>query len=381
MREGRGRERRLRDGLRYEAGGKGKYWLPNPKSEEEILKAASANRSYGATGTSSPTFGVIRNGHGPHSQGYRSPPPLPGTSYFPAPVSPDSDDSSVSSLDFKPYAETDAEELLYEEARGYLHGDWNYRVIDVSKEAAKRQMREEEENVLRGWGRQGQGRRRGERWGRGEPIGRGGKGKDKDQQDKGAGRQKSKGGVYGGWQGEEAPYRESENPQAEGSNPKSPTVQPPTPPSSSSPRPPVSPSLTPDEPVREQWTTLKGKQVASGLKAVASKVVPPSNLRFSSGEIKGTLTPGSRSRAGSRPTSPGTGNGQLPPDAVDLVVEDEDAWERELERRRRKGEPGRHGEDVVDGIYKRAEFVVGEREKGRVVRERVNEEGVKVESQ
>lgn len=50
---------------------------------------------------------------------------------------------------------------------GFLHGDWGYRVVDVSKEQAVRRMREEEESVLRGYGRSGRGRMRGERWGRG----------------------------------------------------------------------------------------------------------------------------------------------------------------------------------------------------------------------
>jgi hypothetical protein len=51
---------------------------------------------------------------------------------------------------------------------GFLHGDWGYRVVDVSAEQARRKMLDEEENVLRGYGRSGKGRMRGERWGRGE---------------------------------------------------------------------------------------------------------------------------------------------------------------------------------------------------------------------
>lgn len=66
---------------------------------------------------------------------------------------------------------------------------------------------------------------------------------------------------------------------------------------------------------------------------------------------------------------------------MDLVVEDEDAWERELERRRRRGEPGRQGDDVVEGIFRRAEWIDGERSKGRVVKEEINADGVRVQSQ
>jgi hypothetical protein len=81
-----------------------------------------------------------------------------------------------------------------------------------------------------------------------------------------------------------------------------------------------------DNAVRKQWTTTS-RQVARGLKAVASKVVPPPpHLRFDTDELRrsGALSPGAasgarggtRSRSGSRPTSPGTGQGELPPDAV-----------------------------------------------------------------
>ena len=207
---GLARERRIRAGLRYERGGKGseyllslrtrwpltdflrgsaEYWLPVPRGDGGIL--GGMGRDYGSLGNSSNpvaplSTGVVNKaGHGPHSKGYRSPPlqngqPLPDDHRI-----EDSDDEtdSVTSLEFfalpadasgggdeddeEERRQAELDEQLYEHARGMLHGDWAYRVVDVSREMARNKMRAEEENVLAGYGRDGRGRRRGEVWGRG----------------------------------------------------------------------------------------------------------------------------------------------------------------------------------------------------------------------
>lgn len=381
VREGRGRERRLRDGLRYEGGGKDgkKYWLPGSAKTDadEILRQAALGHpagggtaaGYGATGVTSPVgFGVMRHGHGPHSQAYRSPPiggaggaGAAGASYFPLPAdnSDDSDDDggSVSSLAFSdPPSPTSSsggggsgrdnprrhdrstpdDEALYAEARGYLHGDWAYTVIDVSKEAAKRAMREEEENVLRGRGRRGEGRRVGERWGRG-PAPPGGEVRPR-KMDEGApaldrSTASTSTAAAGGKKGKTRSYGAYHDAHEDDTVQETPSSRPHGGSGSSSDSTETAVVLGNDEDddpsldgVRKQWTTTT-KQVARGLKAVASKVVPPPpHLRFDTDELRrsGALSPhsaaaaggGARSRSGSRPTSPGTGQGELPPDAV-----------------------------------------------------------------
>jgi len=503
VREGRGRERRLRDGLRYEGGGKGgKYWLPGgaKTDADEILRQAAVGHptggggsggagaasavggggggAYGAVGVTSPIgFGVMRHGHGPHSQAYRSPPVLAGsgggpTSYFPVPAESDDDDdggSSVSSLEFsdppspsstpssgsgggglrRPAAGSPAgvgprdDEALYAEARGYLHGDWAYTVIDVSKEAAKRAMREEEENVLRGHGRRGEGRRAGERWGRGGLAPRRAEGSKSPKVGKG---KKAKGRSYGAYHdsgslsssvvassrlrppcfdqtmtGITWPTRRPVGPRrvlqlpppaalSPGPGPQRPSTRPAasrtntsrtravTPSASSGRRPrarlPEVSRPSPPKSFRHRRTSDSTRTSCAG----RARFRPV--RRVARGEERGRVrardqrVPG-RARASFRlmPSVPfarvphlttiaeGSPFSSVPLTQVDLVVEDEDAWLRELERRRRRGEPGRHGDDVVDGIYRRAEWIDGERSKGRIVREEVNADGVRVESQ
>ncbi|KAL7412948.1 organic solute transporter Ostalpha-domain-containing protein [Mrakia frigida] len=219
---GLARERRIRAGLRYEGGGKGKYWLPVPRGDGGIL--GGVGRDYGSLGNSvnpplPPTVGVYnRNGHGPHSKGYHSP-PLPSSSANSPPdriEDSDDDTDSVTSLEFfdlpndttstngdREELEVEKDEKLYEHARSMLHGDWAYRVVDVSREEARRKMREEEENVLRGYGRDGRGRRRGEVWGRGLP-GRRGRGEvDGEGSGVAEGKKKDTRKVYGAYDDEE----------------------------------------------------------------------------------------------------------------------------------------------------------------------------------
>jgi hypothetical protein len=86
-----------------------------------------------------------------------------------------------------------------------LHGDWAYRVVDVSREEARRKMREEEDNVLRGFPRDGRGRTAGESWGGGRRA---------REEEAGAGRVaegKKKEGrkVYGAWGGDDERLSES----------------------------------------------------------------------------------------------------------------------------------------------------------------------------
>lgn len=130
----------------------------------------------------------------------------------------DDDTDSVTSLEFfalpsgtsngnghREDIDVEEDERLYEHARSMLHGDWAYRVVDVSREEARRKMREEEDNVLRGFPRDGRGRNAGESWGRGRRV---------REEEAGAGtvaegKKKEGRKVYGAWGGNDERLSES----------------------------------------------------------------------------------------------------------------------------------------------------------------------------
>jgi len=123
MHQGLGRERRIRAGLRYSHGGRGKYWLPQP----------TASSRWGR----SPQDGV----HAPL-------------------LSEDADDiiqdtnhtadEEVVEVGFDlSFGGPDSEdEVLFASSRRYLFGDYNYPCIDASSEIARAEMWEEEERIL-----------------------------------------------------------------------------------------------------------------------------------------------------------------------------------------------------------------------------------------
>ncbi|KAH6856529.1 organic solute transporter Ostalpha-domain-containing protein [Chaetomium sp. MPI-CAGE-AT-0009] len=96
----RSRLARIKDGMRYERGGKGKYWIPRP---DEINQTTPL---LGANGEPSRRNGSLS----PHTNSLEEP-----------------------TLD-------PSEELLYEGARKLEYGDWNYPVITASEPASVRYM-------------------------------------------------------------------------------------------------------------------------------------------------------------------------------------------------------------------------------------------------
>ncbi|KAL2158961.1 hypothetical protein VTH06DRAFT_2991 [Thermothelomyces fergusii] len=96
----RSRLARIKEGMRYERGGKGKYWLPRP---EEINQTT-------------PLLGA--SGQGSRRSASRSP-----------------HANSLEELVLDP-----EEERLYESARKLEYGDWNYPVITASEPASARYM-------------------------------------------------------------------------------------------------------------------------------------------------------------------------------------------------------------------------------------------------
>jgi len=123
MHQGLGRERRIRAGLRYSRGGRGKYWLPQ---------------------TTTPTRWERPPEDGVHA-------PLLSEDIedivHEAGNAADGEFAAVG-LDL-PFGGLDPEdEVLFENSRKYLFGDYNYPCIDASSEVARAEMWEEEERIL-----------------------------------------------------------------------------------------------------------------------------------------------------------------------------------------------------------------------------------------
>jgi hypothetical protein len=130
--QGLGRERRIKAGLRYSNGGRGKYWLPQPvtsavpgRVEHAVERATDAD-----------SFDDM------HA-------PLLGDQA--AQVVRDETVQGISTAGYDltfgdPSEEDDA---LFTQSKQYLFGDYLYPCIDASTEAARLQMWEEEERILR----------------------------------------------------------------------------------------------------------------------------------------------------------------------------------------------------------------------------------------
>ncbi|KAG8221450.1 organic solute transporter Ostalpha-domain-containing protein, partial [Butyriboletus roseoflavus] len=134
MHIGAARDHRIRAGLRYAAGGKRKYWLPEAHLEGEgdvtapLFTADTEDAVHDAS-----DMQYCRGGSR-----------IPG------------DDVDVEDVDEYALTFSDAlagpegaDEVLYEHAKKYVFGDYLYPVVDVSSEEARRAIWEEEERVVR----------------------------------------------------------------------------------------------------------------------------------------------------------------------------------------------------------------------------------------
>lgn len=151
MHVGEGRDRRIRAGLRYAKGGTQKYWLPMPADDEMVAPALTG-----------PLTAIQRRwnehqGYAPLPaeqaedvvhEGFQEPDPnsrTPTDAFRPDYIATDEDDLD---LHFEDPRRDQECEMVYEESRRLVFGDYNYPVIDVSTEAAKIQMWDEEERIL-----------------------------------------------------------------------------------------------------------------------------------------------------------------------------------------------------------------------------------------
>ncbi|KAH7912911.1 DUF300-domain-containing protein [Hygrophoropsis aurantiaca] len=139
MHIGAGRERRIRAGLRYSAGGKRKYWLPEinglpddshgwlgQPAEEDVLAPLLASDAESAVHLA------------PDLQRQSQ---IPGDNIS-------AEDEDEFALHFSDQL-ADVDENMYEHAKKYVFGDYAYPVVDVSSEEARRAMWDEEARVVR----------------------------------------------------------------------------------------------------------------------------------------------------------------------------------------------------------------------------------------
>lgn len=138
--QGTGRERRIRAGLRYAEGGKKKYWLPNQVNaggRGRLARRLNDDDEVYAPLLEEQAANVIHDAPDLQSPSQGDPALLLGSS-----ITGEGFDLPFGDLE-------DADEELFQNSKKYLFGDYNYPVIDASSEYARRLMWEEEERVLR----------------------------------------------------------------------------------------------------------------------------------------------------------------------------------------------------------------------------------------
>ncbi|KAJ6607715.1 organic solute transporter Ostalpha-domain-containing protein [Mycena sp. CBHHK59/15] len=351
MHQGEGRDRRIRAGLRYSQGGKRKYWLPQPAARTHVAGGA-ARRVRGAV---EGALGreELDDVHAPlmadqaadvvhfapdlaaaEARGQQEPNILE-----------DSDEGDGYDLPFGDVEELGDEEL-FAHSRQFMFGDYNYPCVDVSSEQARTQMWDEEERVLRD-----------ERSAWFSPI-RGSKGLKVVEA-----RERPR------WEGYGAVGRSVSRPNVASA------------PSDFS----VNegrlidynegPTASEAMDVKLKWTRKTGppSQVHSRTNSNASESKAHMPARHVQGRpwfsgspppassAAGPSSPGGRVRT---PPSASRHSLVLPPDAVDLVIEDLEAAQEKRMQERRKGEPALQG-SALKKVYRRG-FVESD-EDGNVV--------------
>ncbi|KAJ7488915.1 DUF300 domain-containing protein [Mycena latifolia] len=339
MHQGEGRERRIRAGLRYSQGGRRKYWLPQPAARTHV-NGGAGGRVRGALDGALGRDG-LDDVHAPlmaaqeedvvhlapdlaaAARGQQEPNIWGGLT---------EGDAGDDGYDL-PFGDKDelGDEELFEASRQLVFGDYNYPCIDVSSEAARTQIWDEEERVLRD-----------ERSAWFSPI--------------------------RGAQGHQV-LEARERPRWEGYGAVGRTVSRPPPPSA----PPSARETrlvdhNDNEGPAPEGVDVKLKWTKAGAGAGAGASQPHSRTNSGASQSKAHL-PARHMHRGSTPSTPSTApnspggrvgtppamsrhNSVLPPDAVDLVVEDPAAAAENRAQERRKGEPPIGG-SALKKVYRR----------------------------
>ncbi|ELU37602.1 DUF300 domain-containing protein [Rhizoctonia solani AG-1 IA] len=151
MHQGTGRDRRIRAGLRYAAGGRKKYWLPMPTEDANpptirapgiLAKARQAIEEQNAYAplTEAQASQVV------HSESSSSD---SDSGHLVVPGAFDVQFESSRSLAIVRFRKSKREDVMYDEARKLVFGDYNYPVVDCSSERARARIWDAEEQILR----------------------------------------------------------------------------------------------------------------------------------------------------------------------------------------------------------------------------------------
>jgi hypothetical protein len=355
MHQGEGRDRRIRAGLRYSKGGKKKYWLPQTTRQTQPpgRLERGMNKVIGKVAGSD------------QMEGFHAP-LLEDDAEDEVHLAPDLAYRESDIVDPHVWGESHAEEgfdlpfgnidgkdeQLFEYSRKYLFGDYNYPCIDVSSEYARGTMWDEEERILRdergAWfspirGAKGTAalkQRDGPAW---EGYGAVGSHPRSLLRD-GSGSDHMSPGNKGKRRGYDEEYTGDRLVDYEQDQ---------------------TPPVVADD-VRLRWTNVKKPQSYSHSQ---SRQIRSSSYRASSyGAEAPSSSPSSSRSSSSRPhgiksrkmlsppaLSPSKSPSKspvLPPDAVDLIVEDDEAAEEEKTWERRKGEPAVRG-SALRKVYRR----------------------------
>ncbi|KIM23098.1 hypothetical protein M408DRAFT_11734 [Serendipita vermifera MAFF 305830] len=351
MHVGVGRDRRIRAGLRYAKGGTQKYWLPMPEDDEVVAPAvtgplAAISRRWDAYQGYAPL--AAEEAAEVVHEGFTEPDPHASTT-SPDAFSPDYMATDEDDLDLRFDAPDSEVEALYAESRKLVFGDYNYPVVDVSTEAARIKMWDEEERILSNE-RSAAWSWRGGRHGTLAYAVRGGSRKG-----------------YGATDATHAAAASTSAPKVqvrEYKNGKGPEDLP---------HPAIidySNETVPDidiNGIRLHWT--KSGAPVPGSPSASNPASPPAVRRSTSNNSKKKISVSTPSRPS--PTKLKSGGEEPRPehvpdpenpdhelvdereDAVDLVVEDRHAGELEMEWERRRGEPALAGASGLKKVFRR----------------------------
>lgn len=335
--QGAARETRIQAGLRYSKGGKKKYWLPKvaagqPQTKWERRVNNAITHVAGQEQSEDVQAPLL---------GYQASHIVHRASDLQEHDSREEEDMWTSptwrqdGVDYTgyelPFGDLDeADEALYDHCRKYLFGDYNYPCIDASSEQARISMWDEEERVLRdergAWFSPIRGARGSVAIGQRQTPAWSGYGAT----DTAGSRDKGKEAVYDTrTDGKIIDFEADRTTPADRSDVRLNWVK----------STPTSQSNSP-YPVKKKDGTRS--RTSSG---------PSSAESSSMARVRARKDSGSKSRSHGPPA--------LPPDAVDLIVEDDEAGEAERMKDRKKGEPAvRHGTNLRK-VYRRG-FVAHE---------------------
>lgn len=333
MHQGAGRDRRIRAGLRYSQGGKRKYWLPQQTGESmhpgnmerrvnraiDRMTGRSREEEVYAPLLSDQADGVVHTASDMQTSEDRA-------DYF------FESGNGVTYEGFElPFGDLDpTDEDLFDYSKKYIFGDYNYPCVDISSESARIAIWDEEERILRdergayfspilgprrvfGQQRDGYG-----------AVGNFQRSAVRVRQDSDA----SKG------KGREIVVDKEQDRLSAGS---------------------------PSE-VRLRWTKTRGSEP---IRSPVMRTLSSQDTSRSGTPSSSTSSPKDRTPPSPKKDTKDKDRPILPPDAVDLIVEDPDAAEEEMTHERRKGEPATRGPAGLRKVYRRGYVVEDPEQSGR----------------